>query len=292
MSGHDFQEPVSVQEGSVHASHAVPDGSENIFTVIANRRTIKRFAPHPVEMDKVLQIIQAGALAPSSGNMQNWNFVVITDIDKIRELYHHTLDQEPFLSAMAAVIVCGDVEYAHSMYGMRGKRLYTIQNCAASIQNMLLAAHAIGVGSCWIGAFDEDKVATMFNIPSHRHRPQAIILLGYAAEEPEPKTTKPLADLVFFNMFGNRVLRPHLIFYDWATEWRKQAKNVKEHSQSVWHRMLPKKSDDSTAAPDANGNGPEGSNADRAVPKRSHLDVAREHVRQRLESLKRDEYKP
>src|SRR4051812_16841523 len=105
---------------------------DSIFPLLADRRSVKAFLPKPVEMDKVLQVIQAGTLAPSSGNIQNWTFLVITDIEKIRDLYHHTLDQEPFLSAMSAIIVCGDIQEAYTLYGMRGKRLYTIQNCAAA----------------------------------------------------------------------------------------------------------------------------------------------------------------
>lgn len=278
--------------------------SHDIFGVMAGRRSTKRFSPHPVELDKVLQIIQAGTLAPSSGNIQNWSFVVITDVGKIRALYHHTLDQDPFLSAMAAVIVCGDVEYAHSMYGMRGKRLYTVQNCAAAIQNMLLAAQAVGLGACWIGAFDEDKVSLMFNIPNHRHRPQAIVLFGYPAEEPEPKGAKALESVVFFNEFGNRVLRPHLVFYDWATEWRNQAKNVKEHSVSAWHRLaLPRRKDavGKDASGGVSGSSSPGAASDASAPerdtrngpsgKRSPLELARERIRSRIEGLKRDEYR-
>lgn len=293
--------------GGKNAEQSHDKQSHDIFGVMAGRRSTKRFSPHPVELDKVLQIIQAGTLAPSSGNIQNWSFIVITDVGKIRALYHHTLDQDPFLSAMAAVIVCGDVEYAHSMYGMRGKRLYTVQNCAAAIQNMLLAAQAIGLGACWIGAFDEDKVSLMFNIPNHRHRPQAIILFGYPAEEPEPKGAKALESVVFFNEFGNRVLRPHLVFYDWATEWRNQAKNVKEHSVSAWHRIASQRRKDAMGK-DASGNAPESSfpNAssgssdastherdthDGSSRKRSPLELARERIRARIEGLKRDEYR-
>ena len=83
-----------------------------LFWTIATRRSCTRFLPRPLEMDKVLQIVQAGALAPSSGNLQNWSFIVVTDIDRIRELYHHTLDQEAFLSATAAIVITGDEDHA------------------------------------------------------------------------------------------------------------------------------------------------------------------------------------
>jgi len=234
------QDTTAEETGARTATHhELLDGPRathpDVFWAIAARRSYTRFLPPPVEMDKILQITQAGALAPSSGNLQNWSFIIVTDLDRIRELYHHSLDQEPFLSATAAVIVVGDEESAYRLYGVRGKKLYTIQNCAAAIQNMLLAATALGVGSVWIGAFDEDKVATLFDIPPSA-RPQAIILIGYPEAEPEPKERKPLDTLVYFNAWGNRVQRPHLVMYDWATEWRLQAQKAKAHLQHLARR--------------------------------------------------------
>jgi nitroreductase len=223
----------------------------DLFSIIADRRSIKRFTSKPVELDKVLQAIQAGALAPSSGNLQNWSFIVITDLERIRAMYNHTLNQEPFLSAMAAVIICGDVEHAHTMYGMRGKRLYTIQNCAAAAQNMLLAAHAIGLGAIWIGAFDEERIASMFKIPDHQHRPQAILLFGYPDYTPEPKQLKPLDSIVYFNEFGNKVLRPHLVFFDWVKEWRLQGQKMKSHLQYAASQVKPKEKEERKADPRA-----------------------------------------
>ncbi len=203
-------------------------GRGDVFWAIAARRSVSHFLPRPVEMDKLLQLVQAGALAPSSGNIQNWSFIVVTDLERIRALYHHTLDQEPFLSAPAAIIVTGDEGHASAMYGMRGKRLYTVQNCAAATQNILLAATALGLGSVWVGAFDEDKVSSMFRLGGGA-RPQSIILLGYAATMPAPKESKPLDSIVYFNDYGNKIQRPHLVFYDWATEWRLQAQKARAH---------------------------------------------------------------
>ena len=252
-------------------------GTTDIFTVMATRRSIKRFSHQPVEMDKILQVVQAGTLAPSSGNIQNWSFVVVTDIDKIRAMYHHTLDQEPFLTATAAVIVCGDVEYAHTMYGMRGKRLYTIQNCAAATQNMLLAAHALGLGGIWIGGFDEDKVASMFSIPNHRYRPQAIVLLGYADYEPEPKETKPLEGVVFFNKFGERVLRPHLIFYDWVTEWRNQAQKVRSHLGEIKNERVERRKKQEQEKKESGAENP--------------FALTKRRIRDAIDSLKKEQYR-
>ncbi len=209
--------------------------SKEVFGTIAARWSCTRF--RPIETDKLLQCVQAAALAPSSGNIQNWSFTIVTDIDMIRQMYHHTLEQEAFLSAMAAVIVCGDVNHAHTMYGLRGKRLYTVQNCAAAIENLLLASTALGIASLWVGAFDEDAISEMFGIPNEKHRPQAILLFGYPAEEPKTKDRRKLQDIVFWNKFGNRIKRPHLMYLDWATEWRNYGKKIRAHLEwAMRHR--------------------------------------------------------
>jgi nitroreductase len=256
--------------------------AHDIFGLMAQRRSIKRFQAAPVEMDKMLQIIQAGALAPSAGNMQNWSFIIITDINSIRDMYTYTLNQEAFLSAMAAVVVCGDVEKAHMMYGMRGKRLYTIQNCAAAIENMLLAAQALNLGAVWVGAFDEDKISTTLDIPNNAHRPQAIILLGYPDYEPEGKEVKPLESLVYFNKWGNRVLKPHLIYYDWATEWKQQGQRMNSKLQHGMEKM-PK--------PDVQDVKENLKQGVRKVIGPESSEALRQKIHDALNNLKKDEYK-
>lgn len=260
-------------------------GSEDIFALFAARRSCRRFTPRPVELDKVLQCIEAASLAPNSGNIQNWGFLVVTEIDAIRKLYHHTLDQEPFLSAMAAVVVVADTEMAHRLYGMRGKRLYTIQNCAAATQNLILGATALGLGSVWVGAFDEDAVGEIFGIPTDKHRPQAIVLLGYPDYEPEPKERRDLDHIVWFNKFGNRVKRPHLVYFDWATEWQKQAEKLKRHMD--WARYeLRAKQKQTEEKQDAK------SRIEEAREKSSEsIEKMNKHIKELFENLKKDEYR-
>lgn len=253
--------------------------AEDIFAVMAGRKTVKRFSLQPVELDKVLQVIQAGGLAPSSGNIQNWSFIVLTDVGKIRDLYDLSMQQEPFLSAMSAIVVCGDTDYGHTMYGVRGQRLYTVQNCAAAIENMLLAAEALGLGTAWIGAFDEDRLADMLSIPSRKHRPQAIILLGYPEVFKEGKERKPLDSIVFFNQFGNRVLRPHLIHFDWATEWENQAKKMKTHVKTAQSNLRQRYEEKKSRVKERMDSG------------ENPLKKARDKVSDVLDQMKRDEYR-
>jgi len=199
----------------------------DLFDAIMNRRTTRVFTQEPVEFERIAEIIQAGMEAPSSGNLQNWKFIIVTENSLLRELYNHTLEQEVFMTAPVGVIVCSDDATAEKHFGLRGKRLYSIQNCAACIQNMLLAATSFGLGSCWIGAFDEEKVDQMFNIP-RGIRAQAVVLFGHPESEPEPKERKEIFHLLCFNEYGERVRRPHLILRDYSTEWAKRIEHAKE----------------------------------------------------------------
>lgn len=199
----------------------------NLFDAMQKRKTTTSFTQQAVEFEKIAQIIQAGMLAPSAGNLQNWQFIVVTEKGLLRELFHHTLEQEVFMTAPIGVIVCADVDLAEKFYGLRGKRLYLIQDCAACIENMLLTAEAFDLGACWVGAFDEEKVASMFGIPKNV-RAQAIILFGYPESEPERKEKKRIDYLVYFNRYGQRIEKPHLVLRDYSSEWKLRSHDIKE----------------------------------------------------------------
>jgi hypothetical protein len=86
-------------------------------------------------------------------------------------------------------------------YGMRGERLYCIQDCAICATHMMLAAHELGLGTCWVGAFDENKVQRVLKIPDNC-RPQMILTLGYADEKPRMPPRYPIDNLVFLETYG------------------------------------------------------------------------------------------
>ena len=179
---------------SVH--HHKKDVSEmDVLEIMYTRRSIRRFRDIPVPWDKVGQILEAGRCAPTAGNVQGWKFVAITDPQKIKQLADAALQQYWMASAKVIIIVVAQFEKSRRFYGVRGERLYAIQDCAAATQNMLLAAHFLGLGACWIGAFDEDSVKRIAGIPEEA-RPQAIIPIGYPDEEPPVPTKYKLEQVV------------------------------------------------------------------------------------------------
>jgi nitroreductase len=188
---------------------------------IATRRSIRRFLNTQIDQEKQMTIVEAGSRAPSAGNVQDWRFVVVDDKDLMKKICEHSMGQDSIYNAAFLVVVCADPEITERHYGLRGERLYTIQNCSAAIQNMLLAAHALGIGGVWIGAFDEIKLKFLLNIPESV-RPQAILAFGYADETPDRKIMKDLSLITFFNSYGNRVKDLDYFLRDYSVDWQKR----------------------------------------------------------------------
>lgn len=105
------------------------------------------------------------------------------------------------------IVVVAEPEKAERYYGNRGARLYTIQGCAAAIENMLLATHSLGLGACWIGAFDEDEIFRILNLPEGK-TVQGVITIGYADENPEPPPKYRIEHMVFFEKWWGRIEPP------------------------------------------------------------------------------------
>jgi nitroreductase len=188
---------------------------------IASRRSIRRFLDMPIDKETIMDIVDAGHLAPSSGNVQDWRFVVVDDKELMKKLSEHSLGQDCVHNAAFLIVVFADPEQTERHYGLRGSRLYTVQNCSAAIQNMLLAAHAMDIGAVWVGAFDEDKIKVLLDAPANV-RPQAIIAFGYPAEMPDTKVVKDLNTITYFNKYGAKIKYMYLATRDFSVAWQKR----------------------------------------------------------------------
>lgn len=203
---------------------------DDILELIKSRRNVKDFLPKFVSWEKITRVIDAGRHAPCSGNIQNWRFIIIYDSDQKQQLAEASHDQYEIVNAAYLIVVCGEPEKAERYYGERGKKLYSIQNCAAAIQNMLLEAHSLGLATRWVGGFDEDKVRIILGIPLEID-PQAIVVLGYAKEVPPKPPKYPLESLVFFGSWRNRLKDPAKYLNDYATLTARKIKKTKESLQ-------------------------------------------------------------
>jgi len=176
----------------------------DILELIKSRRTIKNFLPKFVAWEKLARIIDAGRYAPSSGNVQNWKFIVCVDSGVKQKLADASYEQLEIAMAGALIVVVAEPEKAERYYGLRGERLYSVQNCAAAIQNMLLEAHSLGLGTRWVGAFEEEEVRSICGIPENV-RPQAIIAVGYPKEVPPKPPKYPLETVVYFHNWRSKM---------------------------------------------------------------------------------------
>ena len=171
---------------------------------IQKRRSIRRFLDVPVEMEKIGNILDAGRLAPSAGNLQNWGFIVIKDPANKQAVAEACARQMWVAAAPVIIVVCEQTVKGKKFYGERAEKLYNIQNCAAAAQNMILAATAEGLGSCWVGAFDDEMLSKACGTPAEA-KPLVVIAIGYAAEEPKTPSKHILEKMAFLESFGNRI---------------------------------------------------------------------------------------
>ncbi len=172
----------------------------DVFEAVKNRRSIRAFKRRAVPEGIVEKLIDAARHAPSAGNIQPWEFVIVREPQVKHELSIAALNQALIEEAPVVIAVCADEARSSQGYGSRGANLYCIQDTAAATQNMLLAAHALGLGACWIGAFQEEIVRKVLNTPVHV-RPVAIIPVGYPAESPTPRRRRLVSEIVHRETF-------------------------------------------------------------------------------------------
>ncbi len=144
----------------------------------------------------IKEIIELGNLAPSAGNLQPRDFIIVKEQDTKEKLAQAALNQEFVAEAPVVIVVCANIRRtAH--YGKRGMELYCIQDSAASIENMLLAIVDKGLACCWVGAFDENAVSRVLDLPS-QVRPIALLPIGYPGEETYPVSRIDIDDLIHY----------------------------------------------------------------------------------------------
>ncbi len=207
------------------------------FEAILERTSIRSYLSSPVEYDKLSAILESATHPPNSGNLQSFRFIVVLDKEKKKELADCTAQPDIINSAPLGIIVCALEERAETYYPEKGK-FWVTQDCAAAIENMLITATSLGLGSCWIGEFDREKVRMLFSIPDGS-APHAIITLGYPDEKPVKKRD-PLETFIYFNKYGNTLKNINLVLREFSAEWKKQAKGLTEQSASILRKTAKK----------------------------------------------------
>jgi len=170
---------------------------------IKSRKSTRKFLDKDVDIDKLGIILDCGMAAPSAGNLQSWKFILVKQKEQRDKIAEAAVQQYWIAQAPAIIVVCSEDEKVKSFYGLRGERLYTVQNSAGAAENMILAAHALGLSSCWVSAFDEGMLKRYLNIPEGV-RPQVILPIGYAAEKPKEQIRHHMENMVSIENYGSR----------------------------------------------------------------------------------------
>jgi len=164
-----------------------------LFDAIRSRRSVREYADRPIEEDKLKQVLEAARLSPSAKNRQARKFIVIRD-EECRKKMIDAARGQSFVGKAPVIIACCGLDPGYHM--TCGQPADTI-DLAIAIDHMTLAATALGLGSCWIGAFYQDQVKKLLNIPEHVQVVE-LLLLGYAAESESRTTRKSFGEIVAY----------------------------------------------------------------------------------------------
>ena len=170
----------------------------DIFQVIRDRRSIRKYKDIPVEREKIEQILDAARLAPSWKNMQCWRFLVLTDAMRRAQVLEAFPADNPGTKAIAAapvlIVVCGNPAESDVEHGID----YFVADVAIAFEHLCLAAHALGLGTCWMGWYNEQQIKQSLGIPDDI-RIVGITPLGYPDQEPKPRPRKELSEIIHYN---------------------------------------------------------------------------------------------
>ena len=173
---------------------------EAVLSLIKTRRSVRKYKDQPISDDDLKKILEAGRWAPSGANLQPWRFIVVQDKALIKQIgefcYFGLIKSRHVGEAAIIIIICGD---SRSMGNTWEK------DCMIAGTTMTLMATALGIGSCWIGAFNEQSIRNVINTPDHL-RIIALISLGYAPHPISPTPRLPLEEIVYYNTYTTKEL--------------------------------------------------------------------------------------
>ena len=170
----------------------------DFFETVRHRHSVRKFLTDaPVETEKLHAVLETACTAPSAGDLQAYHIAVVTQPGLRERLSRAAHDQAVIRDAPVNLVFFCDPGRSEHEYGKRGKKLYAVQDATIAAAYTQLAAVAAGLGSTWIGEFDEKDVTKLFDV-GEGLRPVAIVSLGYPAELPAPTRRRPLEDVVTF----------------------------------------------------------------------------------------------
>jgi nitroreductase len=169
----------------------------DVFEAVKTRRSIRKYTDKPVEKEKLGKVLEAARLSPSACNNQPWRFIAVID-KEVREKLFSAYNYEWFVKAPVIIVACSIPSEAWSRLD---KEEFWKIDTAIATQSLVLVAHELGLGTCWIGAFNETRVKEVLSIPEEV-RVVAMTPLGYPAEKKGPvKERKPMKEIAHYEQW-------------------------------------------------------------------------------------------
>lgn len=156
--------------------------TKDIIDAIKERRSVREFEKRELPDATIGRLLESAHLAPSAGNLEPWKFIVVKQDDLKAKLSEAAYGQSSLRSAPVCIVVCAEPSRSAAKYGDRGANLYCLQDTAAAVENLLLTATGYGLGSCWVGAFNEQEVREGLGLETGL-RPIAMVPVGYPVNE-------------------------------------------------------------------------------------------------------------
>lgn len=169
---------------------------------ILGRRSIRRFRPGNVPDELILTGLRLASAAPSAGNSQEWEYIIVRDRVQKERLTNASLGQRSILESDVTVVFCGNLERISARYGKRGQEFYVFQDVAAAIQNFLLYIYSQGLGAVWIGAFNDSEISDVLGLPYYV-KPIALVPVGKPAEAPQAPPRRDLKEMLHWEKWSD-----------------------------------------------------------------------------------------
>ena len=165
------------------------------FETLNRRHSIRSFKNREVEQAKLQKLLGAVNSAPSAGDLQGYDIVLVRDGKRKDALCKAAYGQDFVRDAPVVLVFCANASRSSGKYEKRGEELYSVQDATIACAFAHLSCVPLGLGSCWVGAFDEEEVSGIIRCPDGV-RPVAILPIGYPDDEPEATPRRELDDLV------------------------------------------------------------------------------------------------
>lgn len=174
--------------------------------LLKERKSIRSYSVKNVSFENIIKICEAARYSPMAGNIYTVRLIIVSNKETKQKLVEAALDQEFILDAPYIIVVCSDISNLERAYGERAA-IYSRQQAGAAIENMLLKVTELGLASCWIGAFEENAVKRILNIPD-KIQVEAILPIANPLGEPQAKKKPELKQIVYFEKWNQTMAKP------------------------------------------------------------------------------------